>query len=457
MLRKFIQKIIFIIILLTTATFAFSLSQRQVGELLERSSAKVSTYFGNQIITFGSGFLLSKKGYIGTNMHVVDMALAKNGRIMVEFLNHQGMYEAQVVNWDKYLDFAILKINATSYQNLRILDIGNSGKLKSLDSVYVAGFPVTGTFKAQKGEVNSFQKLFGKNYIDISVPIDKGNSGGPIVDNDGDLVGVSVAFLTTARSMNLAIPVNEIKELIERTIGGGHKYIIWDGKEKENNNDKYRANLIAQGLLVEGSLSDNDEVDWYEIAGQEGYNPRISIAHAKGNNFNFEVYSDSALVCKAGGLTEIDGTQCSVPGRCFIKINRVTGSGSYSLQISSQQKVGSDDGREQEPNNSKAIATMTKSMNLIGSLDDADTVDWFELMGQEGATSTFILSHSTKSDYNFDIYSEDAPACYAIGTSVPDKTICAVKGKCFVKIWRVSGEGSYVIRIENSSNNPKGK
>jgi len=437
-----------LLLLVFTASEILSLSQRQVGSLLEQSTVKVNTVFGNQVVTFGSGFFLTQEGLIGTNYHVIEMAVLKNGRILVEFQDKRGKREAQVYNWDRFHDFAILKIDTSGLDGIKALRPGSSEGMKALDTIYVAGFPVTGAFKAQMGELNSFQKLYGKNYIDISVPIDHGNSGGPVVDSQGGLVGISVAFMISARSMNLAIPVNDVKELIQKSAQGIRRQIVWDNREREPNDTRYQSNMIAQGLLIEGFMSGSDAADWYEIAGQEGFNPRITLSHSADNNFDFEVYSDDTLACRASGAGPQDAAQCHIPGRCFIKVVRAAGSGSYTLQISAQQRFQSDDGREQEPNNMRFTATLTRSLNLIGTLDASDDSDWFELVGQEGYNPTFILTHNLQSDFNFDVYTDDTLACSATGRGTPDRVSCSVPGRCFVRVWRRTGEGSYVIRIE---------
>lgn len=437
-----------LLLLIFTASEILSLSQRQVGSLLEQSTVKVSTVFGNRVVTFGSGFFISRDGLIGTNYHVIELAVLKNGRVIVEFQDKKVRREAQVFNWNRFLDFAVIKIDTGGLDGIKALRPGNSSGIKALDTIYVAGFPVTGAFKAQKGELNSFQKLYGKNYIDISVPIDHGNSGGPVVDFQGNLVGISVAFMISARSMNLAIPVNDVKDLIQKSSQGMRRQIVWDGREREPNDTKYQSDMITQGLLIDGYMSGGDAADWYEIAGQEGYNPRISISHSADNNFDFEVYSDDTLACSATGAAPQDTVQCHIPGRCFIKVMRTSGSGNYTLQISAQQRFKSDDGREQEPNNTRVMATLTRGLNLIGTLDESDDTDWYELIGQEGYNPTFVMTHNLQSDFNFEVYSDDNLACSSTGSGIPERVSCSVPGRCFVKVWRRTGEGSYVIRIE---------
>ncbi len=439
---------VFIIAVTGCSSGPFTMSQRQASSLLERSSVKVNTVFGNRVVTFGSGFLLSDDGLIGTNFHVVELAVMKKGKVFVEFLDQNTKREARVFNWDKSIDFAIIKIDTAGINGTESLNLGDSDRIKPLDSIYVAGFPVTGAFKAQKGELNSFQKLYGRNYLDISIPIDKGNSGGPLVDSRGKLVGISVAFMIAARSMNLAIPVNDVKQLIRRSISGARKLVLWDGREIESNDSIAQSNLLAQGLLIDGHLGDGDEEDWYEISGQEGNYPRITISHLAVNNFDFEVYSDNELAGKATGASPQDVIQCGVPGRCYLRVYRVSGSGDYTLQISSQPRLANDAGQEMEPNDTRFMATLSRSFNLIGSLRAGDDEDWFELAGQEGVTPTFQISHDERANFNLEVYSDNDLACRSLGGAGSERISCQVPGKCFVRVHRVSGEGGYAVRIE---------
>jgi hypothetical protein len=257
--------------------------------------------------------------------------------------------------------------------------------------------------------------------------------------------------------MNLAIRSNDLKELIHNCINGVKKFIITDGREKEPNDTKNQANLIAQGLFIEGTLDAKDTADWFEIAGQEGVSPAFTITHATGNNFDLEVYSDETLTCKGISESPQESVQCKVPGRCFVKIFRIAGSGSYSVQITPLVRVSNDEGREKEPNNTRETATLTKSMNLLGNIDGNADIDWFELEGQEGTLPSFTMSHSSKVDFNFEIYSDSTLACAAMGKDTPEKITCSVPGRCFVKIWSVNGDGSYVIRVDRGDIMPQGK
>ena len=445
MLRRAAAYIIPLIVL--CAAGAFSLTQRQVGNLLERSTVKVSTYDGDRLVTFGSGFVFGRDGFVGTNFHVVQEALKRNYRLKVEFVEAKEKRDAEVLTWDAYHDFAVIKIEkAKKKSGYGALKIGDSKVLRPLDTVFVAGFPVTGAYKAQRGELNSIQTYEERKYFDISPLIDSGNSGGPVINGSGEVVGISVAYVKMARSINLAVRVQDIKSIIGDSLAGKRKLQVRDGKEKEANNERSRANLIVHGMAVQGRLSEGDDVDWLELNNQEGMRPTITMTHGAGCDFDLEVYSDSFLTGKSAVKGESEKVTCHVPGRCFLKVIRKTGEGDYKIALNPNRSVR-DDGSEMEGNNVRALANRTRSITLTGNLGEGDTDDWFMLEGQEGTQPSVSISHGGAMNFDFEVYSDTILAGRAAGTGPTDSISCNVPGRCYIRVYRVSGSGSYTVTI----------
>ncbi|HON77725.1 MAG TPA: hypothetical protein PK544_04485, partial [Spirochaetota bacterium] len=217
--------------------------------------------------------------------------------------------------------------------------------------------------------------------------------------------------------------------------------------EREPNNDRSSATL-ARGIVLKGTLAENDTEDWFELGGQEGRNPTFTITHGAGSNFDFEVFSGNDLAGRAIGTGATDSLRCFVPGRCYVRIWRVSGSGDYTITISApdrrQPNLG---GQEREPNNSRDKATLTRSMNLMGSLGGQDTEDWFELGGQEGTMPSFTIRHGNDCNYDFEVYSGNSVAGRGEGTGPFETIRCMVPGRCFIKVWRVRGSGPYTVTV----------
>jgi len=150
---------------------------------------------------YGTGFFISTDGYIVTNYHVV-----KNSKKITCSIATKS-YEAKVVKYDEKIDLALLKIDAVSTP----LEIANYISPVG-SSVYTLGFPQPETqgfnSKFTDGTVSSLSGLGDKDSnIQISVPVQPGNSGGPLVNNKGHIAGVIVSKLATpdAQNVNYAI------------------------------------------------------------------------------------------------------------------------------------------------------------------------------------------------------------------------------------------------------------
>ncbi|MCX7679216.1 MAG: serine protease [Spirochaetes bacterium] len=434
---------LFAFVLLFTSN-STAISQRSVAHILEKATVKVSTYDGERLVTYGSGFLISENGLVGTNYHVISEAIKRNYSLIVQFVNSAKKHRAEIVTWDTYYDFAVLKIIADKKEFI-VLKIGNSSSLHPLDTIYVAGFPVTGAYKAQRGELNSTQTYGDRKYFDISPLIDKGNSGGPVINAQGEVVGVSVAYVPMARSINLAIRANDIKYIIEEAKDGKRKQIVREAKEIESNNSRLSANLIVHGLTIQGNLSASDQVDWFEMNGQEGSSPSFSLQYDEGCEFRLEVYSDFHL----SGI--IDGKSSKnpvhVPSRCFLKLLRKSGDGAYRIAVV-PSRVNQQSGEEIESNNVRALANRTRSTVLYGRLDESDGEDWFELEGQEGTNPAFTLSHGNGMNFDMEVFSDDTLVCSARGSENTETIACNVPGRCYVRIIRRAGSGNYTVNVQ---------
>lgn len=171
----------------------------------------------------GSGIIFSSDGYIVTNQHVIDGAMG----IKVK-LSDATEYDATIVGQDARTDLAVIKINA---QNLPAATIGDSDQLVQGEGVLVIGNPLGETLSGSstQGIISALGReieIEGKimHYIQTDAAINPGNSGGALVNQAGQVVGVTSAKIseTSAEGLGFAIPINEAIPVIEDLINNGY-------------------------------------------------------------------------------------------------------------------------------------------------------------------------------------------------------------------------------------------
>lgn len=184
---------------------------------INRENSK-SNWAGN-----GSGLIISKQGHIVTNHHVINGAKS----IEVEFKNDEGLkkYNAVVVNSDNETDLAILKIEDEDFKEFNETPAYNfkSGLADSGEKIYAFGYPMALSkmgkeVKVTDGIISSKTGINGdvKTY-QISAPIQPGNSGGPLFDDKGNLLGINSSGLSKeiADNVGYSIKTNYILNLID--------------------------------------------------------------------------------------------------------------------------------------------------------------------------------------------------------------------------------------------------
>ena len=171
----------------------------------------------------GSGIVFSSDGYIVTNQHVIKDAQA----IKVTFSDGQD-YEASLVGQDERTDLAVVKINAN---NLSAAEIGNSDELVQGETVLVIGNPLGETLSGSttQGIVSALGReieVEGRimHYVQTDAAVNPGNSGGPLVNQAGLVVGVTSAKIssTYTEGLGFAIPINDAVPVIEELINNGY-------------------------------------------------------------------------------------------------------------------------------------------------------------------------------------------------------------------------------------------
>ncbi|HNR31908.1 MAG TPA: trypsin-like peptidase domain-containing protein [Candidatus Hydrogenedentes bacterium] len=172
----------------------------------------------------GSGFIYDKDGHIVTNNHVVEGA----DKITVRLWDGKE-YDAEVVGLDPDTDLAVIKIDAEG--DLPVARLGSSSDLRVGQFAIAVGSPrgFEGSFSfghiSALGRENlaglAAQGLRFQNLIQTDAAINLGNSGGPLVNIDGDVIGINIAIVWGANNLGFAIPIDTAKSIVPQLISGG--------------------------------------------------------------------------------------------------------------------------------------------------------------------------------------------------------------------------------------------
>ncbi len=161
----------------------------------------------------GSGFVISADGLVATNNHVVSGA--------EELKVHLGdeTYDAEVVGTDSATDLALLKIDAG--RNLDPLPLGDSTRLRVGEWVMAVGSPLgltdtvtVGVVSAKERRINISSDSSFENFIQTDAAINFGNSGGPLINLRGEVVGINTAINFNSENIGFAVPVNTLKQIL---------------------------------------------------------------------------------------------------------------------------------------------------------------------------------------------------------------------------------------------------
>jgi len=282
---------------------------------------------GSQVYTgFGSGVIISSDGYIITNNHVVEGA----GNIDVT-LNDRREFKAELIGTDLSTDLALIKIEA---ENLPFVTFGNSDDVKIGEWVLAVGNPFNLTSTVTAGIVSAKARninILGaqgsiESFIQTDAAVNRGNSGGALVNMKGELVGINAAIASNTGSYtgySFAIPVNIVKKVADDLLNYGIVQRAYMGvtirqvnsalaREKSLDvfNGVYVESVTSNGGAREAGIKSGDVItrinnnpvttnaELLEIIGQ----------HNPGDIVSVTVNRDGKLQQMDVGLRNLDGT-----------------------------------------------------------------------------------------------------------------------------------------------------
>jgi 2-alkenal reductase len=195
----------------------------------------------------GSGFVVTNSGYILTSAHVVT-ELADSGKsneassVYVAFRDGDRI-EAEIVGWDGYDDVALLRVDPTAH-SLQVVPLGDSSRVRAGDPVAAMGSPfgnedsiTVGVVSAIRRSIDSLISIYRVvDAIQIDAPITHGNSGGPLFDARGRVIGINAQIRSdsgNAEGVGFAIPINAAKRSMAQLVATGRVVYAYLGVTTE--------------------------------------------------------------------------------------------------------------------------------------------------------------------------------------------------------------------------------
>jgi Do/DeqQ family serine protease len=282
-----------------------------------------------KVTGFGSGVIISPDGYIVTNNHVVDGA----DSIQVT-LNNNKSYTAVVVGRDPDTDLALIKIKE---ENLPAIKFGNSDDLKLGEWVLAVGNPFNLTSTVTAGIVSAKGRSLGmdgsyklESFIQTDAALNMGNSGGALVNTEGELVGITSAIISptgTYSGNSFAIPIN----IVRKTVADLQKYgraqrafmgisirevtsDLAKSVKLENVSGAYIASVTPNGAAANAGLREKDVI--VKINGQNITSPaqleETLAQHHPGDQINVSYFRNGSEKTASVELKNLDGTTAIV-------------------------------------------------------------------------------------------------------------------------------------------------
>lgn len=210
--------------------------------------------------TLGSGVIIDgNRGLIITNAHVI----ANAGTIKVT-LQDEREFEAEIVGADPDFDLAVLRIQSKAV--LPEVKLGSSDDLMIGETVIAIGNPfgfshtvTTGVISAIDRSIRTEDRVFHE-FIQIDASINPGNSGGPLLNINGELIGINTAIYAKAQGIGFAIPINKTRKIISDLIAHGEVIEPWIGIIVQNIDAalaRYLNVAVKSGVLIKSVESDS--------------------------------------------------------------------------------------------------------------------------------------------------------------------------------------------------------
>ena len=206
--------------------------------------------------SLGSGFIIDKEGYIVTNNHVI-----KDADEIKVILHDKSEYDGKIIGVDPITDLALIKIEA---KNLHPLNFGSSEKAEVGSWVVAIGSPFGLEQTVTTGIVSAKGRIIGSgpydDFIQTDASINPGNSGGPLLNLDGEVIGINTAIVKSGQGIGFAIPSDMAMNIIDQLKDGNKVSRGWLGVSIQNvtkEMSEYYGIEEGQGVYVVKAYDDN--------------------------------------------------------------------------------------------------------------------------------------------------------------------------------------------------------
>lgn len=274
----------------------------------------------------GSGFIVDRSGFILTNSHVVF------GRQLIDVtLDDGSTVPAQLIGADPIFDVALLRIPKPAHGVLNIVDLGDSDRVQVGEEVIAIGNPLGLDQSLTRGVISAINRVLPETFfslqeplLQMDTPVNPGNSGGPLVNRCGQVVGITTSVIPDAQNIGFSIPINMAKNLVPALMKDGKIIRPWlgfHGQYMENGLQELFRFPLVQGFLIEvvepGSPAEKVDL--------QGGQLELTLA---GRDF---------LI---GGdvITKVNGTALTSPDKLLEALNKLHVGSNLRLQIFRQGK-----------------------------------------------------------------------------------------------------------------------
>ncbi|KNY24895.1 DUF5050 domain-containing protein [Pseudobacteroides cellulosolvens] len=211
----------------------------------------------------GTGFNIESSGIIVTNYHVIKGAFTIKCSI-----DKTKTYDVDyVLNYNTLRDIAVLKVKNAS--NLPVLDLGDSDKLELGEEVVAIGNPLQLQNSVTTGIVSGeLRTIFGVSYIQTDASISPGNSGGPLINSYGEVIGITTMSISDSQNINFAVPINSVKKLFPTASIiplSAASSVDEAYEESEPNNTILKANDFFPNTNMIGTFKDAKDLDYFNF------------------------------------------------------------------------------------------------------------------------------------------------------------------------------------------------
>lgn len=192
------------------------LNVADIAEKANGAVVNIQSSGGEGGTSFGSGFFVNNEGLIATNFHVIREAIKNGGEISV-VINTAERFSASVKGYDESTDLALLEIK-TGEKKLATALLGDSDKVRVGEWAVAVGSPYGLDHTVTLGIISAKGRsgLDGEydDYLQTDAAINFGNSGGPLLNTRGEVIGINTLVLAKGQGLGFAIPVNILKEIL---------------------------------------------------------------------------------------------------------------------------------------------------------------------------------------------------------------------------------------------------